>query len=65
VLELATTLDVTKCLQQLCTDNIGGILLVTKVAEAGGVGIPFLTILATPLVTTFSALTGDIGVVNP
>ena len=41
-------LDVTQRLQQLRTDNIGGILVVTRVADATGGGTPFLTILAAP-----------------
>ena len=58
-----TTLDVTTRLQQLRTDKIGGFLVVTKVTNAIEPGIPFLTVLAAPSVTTFNITTGDVGVI--
>ena len=58
-----TTLDVTKCLQQLRADNIGGLLVVTQVVDGTRKGNPFLTILLEPSVTTFNATTGDVGVI--
>ena len=59
-----TTLNKVKRLQQLRTDAIGGILMVTQVVDdKDGKGIPFLTILAAPSVTTFNEDTGDVGVI--
>ena len=55
--------EMTHRLQQLRTNKIGGILVVTKVLDGTGHGNPFLTILAAPSVTTYNETTGDVGVI--
>jgi hypothetical protein len=57
-----TVVDPQKPLQQLRTDKIGGILLVTQIATSDGMGIPFLTVLAAPSLATVNLQTGDVGV---
>jgi hypothetical protein len=54
--------DPVKRLEHLRTQNVGGILVVTKIADANGPGIPFLTVLATPSMATYNLSTGDAGV---
>ena len=50
-----TPLDVPTRLKQLRTENIGGLLVVTKVADSTGKSIPFLTLLAAPSVATLQS----------
>jgi hypothetical protein len=57
------TLNIPKRLQQLRTDKIGGILVVTKFADKNGETTPFLTLLAAPSVATFNPTMGDAGVI--
>jgi hypothetical protein len=57
-----TEADPQKRLQQLRTDKIGGVLVVTKIVNAEGVGVPFLTVVAAPAVATVNLQTGDAGV---
>ena len=54
--------DTQKRLQQLRTDKIGGILLVTQIMTSDGMGIPFITVLAAPSLATVNLQTGDAGV---
>jgi hypothetical protein len=54
--------DTQKRLEQLRTDKIGGLLLVTTMVGPTGPGKPFLTLLAAPSVATFNETTGDVGV---
>jgi hypothetical protein len=56
-------LDTQNRLNQLRTDKIGGLLVVTKVADMEGKNIPFLTVLAAPSAATFNTMTGDAGVI--
>jgi hypothetical protein len=44
------------------TENIGGILVVTRIADETGAGIPFLTLPATPSMVTYNVITGDAGI---
>jgi hypothetical protein len=58
-----TTVDSQQRLQQLRTDKIGGLLVVTQIVSATGPGTPFLTVLAAPSVVTFNSTTGDAGII--
>jgi hypothetical protein len=49
------TVDSQQRLQQLRTDKIGGLLVVTMIVTATGNGIPFLMVLVAPSVVTFNA----------
>ena len=47
------------CLEQLCTDKVGGILLVTMFP---GTTIPFMTVVAAPSIVTHNATMGERGI---
>jgi hypothetical protein len=58
-----TMADSQQHLQQLHTDKIGGILVVTRIVSTTGTSIPFLTVMTAPSVVTFNTTTGDEGVI--
>jgi hypothetical protein len=57
-----TSLDSSSRLLQLCAGSVGGILVATRLFdETGRVTEPFITILATPAVTTYRTTATDTG----
>jgi hypothetical protein len=51
--------DTMKGFEHLRTENVGAILVITRIADETRTGIPFLTLLAAPLMVTYNLITGD------
>ena len=57
-------IDTTACLHQICTDSIGGILLVTRLFDATGpIDGALITIVGAPSLVTYSADAADSGLI--